>query len=114
MNKLSIEQLCKLFPYLRSEENQRDFNERYKQFFDIQNRTSECHIILMSSYRLRNAILPISVPRHLTPEAVCLLQACDVGNAMLKRSGVRYITSLSATQGTSMDSCIAKLKHSCV
>ena len=41
VNKLSIEQLCKLFPYLRSEEHQRDFNERYRQFLDIQNRTSE-------------------------------------------------------------------------
>lgn len=98
---MTIEQLCKLFPYLRSEDRQREFNERYKQFFDIQNRTLSCRLLSIARYRLKNSILPVSVPRHLTPEAVCLLQASEVGDYMLKRSGVRYITTLSATQGTS-------------
>ena len=98
---MTIEQLCKLFPYLRWEDRQREFNERYKQFFDIQNRTLSCRLLSIARYRLKNSILPVSVPRHLTPEAVCLLQASEVGDYMLKRSGVRYITTLSATQGTS-------------
>ena len=98
---MTIEQLCKLFPYLRSEDRQREFNERYKQFFDIQNRTLSCRLLSIARYRLKNSILPVSVPRHLTPEAVCLLQASEVGDYMLKRSGVRYITTLSATQGPS-------------
>lgn len=52
------------------------------------------------SYRLKNQ-LPVSVPRKLTPESVCLMQASQVSYDKLLKSGVRGILSFSSTQGTS-------------
>lgn len=60
----------------------------------------------ISSYRLKNQ-LPVSVPRKLTPESVCLMQASQVSYDKLLKSGIRGILSFSSTQGTSADSRVA-------
>ena len=43
----------------------------------------------------------MSVPRKLTPESVCLMQASQVSYDKLLKSGIRCILSFSSTQGTS-------------
>lgn len=89
--KLTQEQLCRLFPALREESERRSFEERYKDSVDVSNHT----------YRLRNPLLPVSVPRHLTPESVCLLQSSQVAYEKLRQAGIEKITNFATTQGTS-------------
>lgn len=50
-------------------------------------------------YRSKNN-LPISIPRYLTPESVCLLQSCLVSHYLLKKAGIHNIFSFSNTSGT--------------
>lgn len=33
--KLTKEQMCSIFPYLRNEEERRDFEERHRQLFSV-------------------------------------------------------------------------------
>lgn len=101
MSKITQEQMCCIFPNLRNESERKDFDERHKQFFDVLNHTWAFAVRSTRSYRLKNSLLPVSVPRKLTPESVCLMQASQVSYDKLLKSGIRCILSFSSTQGTS-------------
>lgn len=97
--RLNREQLCSIFPYLRSESERNDFEERHKQLFTVSDHMYLLFSLLTPSYHSRNN-LPISIPRYLTPESVCLLQSCLVSHYFLEKAGIHHIYSFSNTSGT--------------
>ena len=96
--RLNREQLCSIFPYLRNEEERKEFEERHKQLFTVSDHMY-FHPAVMSSYHCRNN-LPISIPRYLTPESVCLLQSCHASLYLLKKAGISNIFTFSNASGT--------------
>ena len=116
---MSVEQLRRLFPYLRETkqmEEFKEFRERNKKLIEFDKNM----YVLFNSIRfysfdfvnieynslifrvkLKNPGLSISISRTLTPEVVCLLQAAEMGDALLYQSGVKGTKSLSAQQSTS-------------
>lgn len=97
--RLSREQLYCLFPYLKKDGQLTDFHERHKQMFTVTDHMSSFIRSFIRSYRSRNN-LPVSIPRYLTPESVCLLQSCMVSHYLLEKAGIHNIYSFSNTSGT--------------
>ena len=71
---IAREQVRRIFPELQNEEELKKFEERYSQDIEISNNLFMPKIGVICRYKMRNNY-PVSVPRNLTPEQVCLMQS---------------------------------------
>ena len=99
---ITREQVRRIFPELQNEEELKKFEERYSQDIEISNNLSIPKIGVICRYKMRNNY-PVSVPRNLTPEQVCLMQSSQVSYYWLKDAGVSDILDFTTTSATSKE-----------
>ena len=99
---IAREQVRRIFPELQNEEELKKFEERYSQDIEISNNLFMPKIGVICRYKMRNNY-PVSVPRNLTPEQVCLMQSSQVSYYWLKDAGVSDILDFTTTSATSIE-----------